>query len=60
MKNTKFVMSLLGTVGLLAAGFLGKFSGELGMWVATIVCAYCGSNALITRAALQNGKETPQ
>jgi hypothetical protein len=59
MKSTKFLLCLLGTVGLLGTAIAGKFTGELGMWVATIVCAYAGANAVITRAALQNGKETP-
>lgn len=60
MKNTKFILCVLGTIGLLTAAFVGRFTGDLGMWVATIVCAYAGANAVITRAALQNGKETPQ
>ena len=60
MKSTKFILSGVGTLGLLGAAFAGKFSGELGMWVATIVCAFCGANAVITRSALLNGKETPE
>ena len=60
MKSTKFIASMVAAIGLLATAFAGKFTGELGMWVATIVCAYCGSNAVVTRTALLNGKEIPK
>ena len=55
--STKFFACMVGTLGLLGCALAGKFTGELGMWVATIVCAFCGANAVITRAALQNGKD---
>ena len=60
VRNTKFIATMVGTLGLLGCAVAGRFTGELGAWVATIVCAYCGANAVITRAALVNGKETPQ
>ncbi len=55
--STKFILACTGVWGLLVAAYAGKFTGELGMWVATIVCAYAGANAVITRTALQSGKD---
>ena len=59
MKNTKFVACMVSIVGLLGTAIAGKFTGELGMWVATVCCAYCGANEVITRAALITGQGAP-
>ena len=56
MKSTKFILCMIGTVGLLTTAFAGKFTGDLGMWTATIIGSYVGGNTLITRAAIANGK----
>lgn len=57
MKSTKFVLSAIGVVGLLIAALASKFTGELGLAVSAITTAYVTGNAVITRAALANGKD---
>ena len=56
MTSTKFIACMSGIVGLLAAAFFGKFTGELGLYVSGIVGAYVAGNTMITRAAIANGK----
>ncbi len=60
VKNSKFILTAVGVVGLLGTAFAGKYTGDLGVWVATMVCAYAGANAVITRQALQSGKDPNQ
>ena len=57
MSSTKFIICMVGVLGLLATAFFGKFTGELGLYVGGICGAYVGGNTLITRSALANGKD---
>lgn len=59
MTSTKFILSLMGVVGLLAAAFTGKFTGDLGLYVAGIIGAYVAGNTVITKSALASGKAPP-
>jgi hypothetical protein len=56
MTSTKFVLSLVGITGLMLSALLGKFTGELGLYVTGIIGAYVTGNTMITKASLSNGK----
>lgn len=56
--GTKFWMGIVGLVVLAASAFAGKFTGELGLAVTTIVCTFIGGNAWITGRAIANGHTT--
>jgi hypothetical protein len=56
LTSTKFIGAMVGVLGLIAAAFRGKFTGELGLYVSGIYIAYAGGNTLITRKALAAGK----
>lgn len=59
MKSTKFWACMVGVVALLIPCLIGKFTGDYGLAVGSVVVAFMGGNVLNTRAALQNGKEVP-
>ena len=55
MSSTKFIISLIGVIGLIISSWAGKFTGELGLYISAIIGAYVTGNTLITKASLQNG-----
>lgn len=58
VRQTKFIAAMTGLLGLLVTAFTGKFTGELGLYISGIVATYVTGDTLITRAAIQSGKET--
>ena len=56
LKHTKLLACVLGVLCLTIAAFAGKFTGELGLAVSGMVCAFIGGNSFITGKALSNGK----
>ena len=56
LKHTKLAACILGVVVLFLAAMADKFTGELGLAVSGMVCAFIGGNSFITGKALSNGK----
>jgi hypothetical protein len=57
VRHTKFVAAIYGLTILAVTALVGKFTGELGLYVSGIVGAYTAGNSYITGKALANGKE---
>jgi hypothetical protein len=60
MKNTKFIAAMVGCVMLVGAALLGKFTGDLGLYVSGMVISFITGNAFITGRALSNGVKEPE
>ena len=59
MKQTKFWAAMVGSVLLVGAALLGRFSGELGLYVSGMIVAFITGNSFITGRALASGKPEP-
>lgn len=57
MNNTKFVACVMGVIATLWLAIIGKMDGNVTLCLTTVIGGYYGANAVITRKALENGKD---